>query len=229
MLIVPDVHGREFWKEPLGKYPYEEVIFLGDYLDPYQEEGITPEVALRVFREILDLKKNNPNRITLLFGNHDLMYISDPFMRDPCRHDWEHHQEISQLFKENLDSFKLIEKRGNFIFSHAGIHPCWLERHPEFREDPVESLNSKLLEPSTMISLNEFSYYRGGWEYSFGSPVWSDIREWINWENYDKDVCQIFGHTQLKDGIIIEDPNGHYKCIDCKHVIKIEDNKIEIL
>lgn len=36
--IIPDVHGRNFWKnitsnEEIAKY--EKIIFLGDYLDPY--------------------------------------------------------------------------------------------------------------------------------------------------------------------------------------------------
>lgn len=33
ILIIPDVHGRTFWKYAIDKY--DKVIFLGDYLDPY--------------------------------------------------------------------------------------------------------------------------------------------------------------------------------------------------
>ncbi len=47
MLIVPDIHGRDFWKEPvrdaLGK---EHILFLGNYLDPYESEGISAKDAL---------------------------------------------------------------------------------------------------------------------------------------------------------------------------------------
>ena len=36
VLVVPDVHGRLFWKEPVERYLEEvdRVVFLGDYLDP---------------------------------------------------------------------------------------------------------------------------------------------------------------------------------------------------
>ena len=37
ILVIPDVHGRTFWKEPVCKLieSVDKVIFLGDYLDPY--------------------------------------------------------------------------------------------------------------------------------------------------------------------------------------------------
>ena len=50
-LIIPDVHGRTFWKYaiqqyPIEKYPDIKIIFLGDYLDPYTSfEGITKNEA----------------------------------------------------------------------------------------------------------------------------------------------------------------------------------------
>ena len=48
ILIIPDVHGREFWKEAKD-YP-GKIVFLGDYLDPYTYyEGITTEQALENF------------------------------------------------------------------------------------------------------------------------------------------------------------------------------------
>ena len=41
ILVLPDVHGRLFWKEPVQKYidVVDRVVFLGDYLDPYGDEG----------------------------------------------------------------------------------------------------------------------------------------------------------------------------------------------
>ena len=39
ILVVPDVHGRTFWKEPVGRLleSVDRVVFLGDYLDPYEK------------------------------------------------------------------------------------------------------------------------------------------------------------------------------------------------
>ena len=54
ILIVPDVHGRIFWRraKELVK-SYQKIIFLGDYLDPYSYEGITPDMAFEEFKEII--------------------------------------------------------------------------------------------------------------------------------------------------------------------------------
>ena len=77
LLIIPDVHGRKFWKEALETGSYEKVIFLGDYADPYEEEGITEEEAIDNFKDIIAYKQQNPRRVVLLLGNHDLHYYSD--------------------------------------------------------------------------------------------------------------------------------------------------------
>ena len=70
VLIIPDVHGRDFWAEPVMANLDKEIIFLGDYLDPYPQEGISKERAIEVFDEILGLAREHKN-ITLLIGNHD--------------------------------------------------------------------------------------------------------------------------------------------------------------
>ena len=41
ILIVPDVHGREFWRQPVTEVLNDpglkntRIVFLGDYVDPY--------------------------------------------------------------------------------------------------------------------------------------------------------------------------------------------------
>ena len=44
-IVIGDVHGRKFWKDAIGYENEVPVIFLGDYLDPYVDEGITQEEA----------------------------------------------------------------------------------------------------------------------------------------------------------------------------------------
>lgn len=60
ILVVPDVHGRMFWKEPVSKYidQVDRIVFLGDYLDPYRDEGEehTPENVYDNLMEIKQLK-----------------------------------------------------------------------------------------------------------------------------------------------------------------------------
>ena len=83
ILVLPDVHGRLFWKEPVQKYidVVDRVVFLGDYLDPYGDEGgdYDAESIFENLKEIVELKRNNMDKVVLLKGNHDQHYASELF------------------------------------------------------------------------------------------------------------------------------------------------------
>lgn len=72
MLIIPDCHGRNFWKKAVEENidKVDKVIFLGDYLDPYPWEGITRKEAISNFQEVIEFKRGSPEKVTLLLGNH---------------------------------------------------------------------------------------------------------------------------------------------------------------
>ena len=70
-LVLPDIHGRTFWKEPSKRVKeYDKVIFLGDYFDPYPFEGNSVEEAIVNFKEIIGFEKENREKVVLLLGNH---------------------------------------------------------------------------------------------------------------------------------------------------------------
>lgn len=91
LLIIPDIHGRRFWKHDIDEHldEVDHVIFLGDYLDhytyekdPFKEEGnelILCKDELPNLEDIIELKKKYPEKITLLLGNHDMHYKSLTF------------------------------------------------------------------------------------------------------------------------------------------------------
>lgn len=226
ILIVPDVHARDFWREPVKETLKEtdaHIIFLGDYLDPYDDEwkgtGINPrEKAVETLQEIIALKKEHPDRITLLIGNHDAGYV---FGRDwcSCRMDFVRRDMISTLFRDNYDLFKLAEihvvNGKKFVFSHAGISHEYAkvtmllkdeDALPEI-ESVVDYLNNGFLghEENVIVPLSLYSNYRGYSGYWFGSVIWSDIREWVSKKptstSFDG-VVNIMGHTQLGDKAI---------------------------
>ena len=60
-MVIPDVHGRLFWKEPVRKYinTVDRVVFLGDYLDPYEGEVGLADDIFENMMEIVRLKQNN--------------------------------------------------------------------------------------------------------------------------------------------------------------------------
>ena len=71
IIIIPDVHGRTFWKDAVYKYRNVEgvhIVFLGDYLDAYKDiDGIEAEDAIANFEEIIDVARS-ANNITLLIS-----------------------------------------------------------------------------------------------------------------------------------------------------------------
>ena len=73
VLVVPDVHGRLFWKEPVKRHLEEvdRVVFLGDYLDPYADEDEVADDIFENLQEIVALKEEHPEKVVLLKGNHD--------------------------------------------------------------------------------------------------------------------------------------------------------------
>ena len=105
ILIIPDVHGRPFWHyaEEHGE-DFDKIIFLGDYVDPYSEEHISPLDALNEFKVILDFYEAHPDKVVLLLGNHDLHYYSSHYL-DICacdRYDEVHADQLHARIGDHL-------------------------------------------------------------------------------------------------------------------------------
>lgn len=76
ILIVPDVHGRPFWHRAMELVDQvDQIVFLGDYLDPYSHEGISFEDALIELEGILAFKEDYPDKVVLLVGNHKMLNL----------------------------------------------------------------------------------------------------------------------------------------------------------
>lgn len=205
ILIIPDVHGRTFWQTAKEKInEIDKVIFLGDYLDPYPHEGITPEEAIVQFKEIIQFKKDNPDKVVLLLGNHDCAYCYD--FGSASRYDYQNESEIKQLFKDNIDLFQLYYVNDNCLYSHAGITNDWLKQHLEC--NTLEEF-LKLPKEDIVPHLWVVSFTRGGWS-STGSMIWSDVREF----DRNEEMFQIFGHTQLRDNAFIQ--KDKFACLDVR-------------
>lgn len=93
VLVIPDIHCRKFWRKTIEENleKVDKVIFLGDYLDPYEDEIKThPETmevedyydsynAIKMLEDIITLKKTYLDKIILLTGNHTDSYIWSKF------------------------------------------------------------------------------------------------------------------------------------------------------
>lgn len=205
VVIVPDVHGRTFWKECAGVADCD-VVFLGDYLDPYPNEGITMDDAIRNFSEILEFARKSPN-VRLLLGNHDLGYIIGENACD-VRRDYARAPEIARMFETDKDMFSIAygvtvaDRR--FLLTHAGVHPDWVECNSglfEGRAFPevldADYLNSLYSGGMLGKALCDRSWYFRGGDDPVGSLVWADLLEFAKRDVSHCDVVQIVGHTML--------------------------------
>ena len=144
IIIIPDIHGRKFWRPIVEKYKNDtscQIIFLGDYLDPYlweftnQDDICIPNrdfinEVIDNFAQIIDEARESTN-IKLLLGNHDLHYFPEFKGKWGCRRIDQKFDYISGLFTRNLDLFNVVWRLEtplrNYLFSHAGIIQGWLD------------------------------------------------------------------------------------------------------
>ncbi|MDR2498065.1 MAG: metallophosphoesterase [Tannerellaceae bacterium] len=226
ILIVPDVHGRSFW-EPALKYE-GEIVFLGDYLDPYPSEKIDAAQALETFKNIVDFKRQNPERVTLLIGNHELHYYDTQYRCTRFSH--TNYETVHTILtaEETKDYFCICRKIENVIFIHAGILKGWYDEHAESLAEFGEGIDDQLnnlfkadKEPFGEVS----ALYRGG-DSDYGSPIWADFREIISeQEVFDPECMQVIGHTQFTSAEPLVHKN--VRLVDNRKLYVLEDGAIK--
>ena len=241
-LIIPDIHGRQFWKDAVSQYEdkVEKIIFLGDYLDPYDYEGITRKDAIRNFEEIIDYKINNKDKVVLLLGNHDLHYWSKEF-HTRSRYDSSNAYHIIEDFKTHRSLFELAHEETigdkKYLFSHAGLMNSWVERNKKVIDEITPDRLTRLLYSADGVrALTDVSNYRSWFGEDSGSIVWSDVREKIDLDdsieyniipNADSIVegydYQIFGHTQQNKDPMITDK---WACLDCRKAFILDEDGV---
>ena len=230
--VVPDVHGKSFWKKAKEEIEsVDEVIFLGDYLDSYSFKVlVNREIEIDNFLSILDFKREYPEKVTLLLGNHDIGYL----LHLGCSRQTygELFYTYQRYFEENIDLFQMTEyvqlNNDKIFFSHAGILRKWAERVGKKLDLEDNSLKSAILDGlfnKLILSYKEPEYTdflrwclwlvgpaRGGFNGESGSIIWADSSEWESEENYfGEEISQVFGHNKLSD-IQLLAPGA--KCVD---------------
>lgn len=224
ILIIPDVHGRSFWKKAVETSDYEKVVFLGDYADPYEWENIAEDDALDNFLSIIEYKEQNPDKVVLLLGNHDMHYYSEYYheLTGGCRYNPLAAMYLQRLFQENEELFQLAYDmdwggRHN-LFSHAGVTQSWLKRNLDLiRKPDAQHLNRLTDTDEGLQALAQVGAARWG-DYPTGSMVWADSEEMVVSDPLP-DTYQIVGHTQQFDGPIITDK---FACLDCRAAFSLD-------
>lgn len=214
-VIIPDVHGRDFWKKAIPLQNNDtELVFLGDYFDPYD---VTPAQAIKNFDEMmssLDLEG-----CEFLLGNHDYHYILD-FFPKASRYSSKYADEIKKRIKTLVRKYDACDytwftiNHVSYLLTHAGINKVWLNRHTDLWSlDRIGLFDPK--DPNRIFAAGEVGKIRGGW-YKTGGYLWADVHEM---DVPDIPYYQIFGHTQLTEPII----KDKWACLDCQKIFIVDE------
>lgn len=203
-ISIGDIHGQTIWKmfadlrqltdTPNLSTEYDKYIFLGDYVDSFTETNL---MILHNLKEIIQLKKNYPDKVVLLIGNHDLQYMFGYDGHGCSGYRPEAANDLTTLFRANLDLFQPILQIDKYIWSHAGIHEGWWNM--QFKGNDTDSIESQIREAfytSCNDAIYDVGHLRGGSK-QVGGIFWADKR--MTGRKPLKGYHQIVGHTPVKE------------------------------
>lgn len=219
ILSVGDLHGCSAWKTfgdikhlldvpDTNTYGYDYYVFIGDYVDSFTK---TNDEIFENLLELIKFKKNHPDRVILLWGNHDIQYLTldrehscTGFRPVACF-------DLHDVFRRNRNLFQLAFQIDNYLWTHAGVHRGWYEYEFPYNSPNIgDDLNNAFLENNK--SIFNVGLSRGG-RYNVGGPLWADKKEISN--KPIRGYHQIVGHTRVKElKTVFKDPQTSVTFID---------------
>lgn len=192
IVAIGDVHGSDRWKHIVEQHPDDRIVFLGDYLDPYQY--VPEEELVRNLQLIISLKKEKSDSVVLLLGNHDLHYFCED-MAWGTRFNIRMMDVFFHLFMENIHLFQNAYQVDKIIFTHAGISHEWFV--DDFKGNLDMPIAEQLNHPdqSQLEALYRVGGERGGSSLLPGGIFWADKRE-LSSPLYG--YRQVVGHNRVE-------------------------------
>jgi predicted phosphodiesterase len=193
LIAIGDTHGRTAWKKIVTTTEFDKVVFVGDYFD--SKDGISPEQQLSNFEDLIAYKKENTDKVVLLFGNHDYHYLRTV---DETYGGFQelHKTAIQNLLHEALeaDLLQMCFIHKNYIFSHAGVTKTWLSNTGYTGKSPLDIYINDLFksEPSAFKFTLGYNYSSSG-DDTCQSPIW--VRPLSLYSDAIDGYIQVVGHT----------------------------------
>ncbi len=186
ILTFGDIHTNHQRIDEAKKYinDVDKIVFLGDYVDDFD---VHPIMSLITLEKLISLKKEFPDKVVLLYGNHDMSY---KYVSMRCS-GWNSITEgfTKPVYENNKDLFDYFFVCDKWIWSHAGVTQSWFDKFM----DPKKSFQDNI-EDMTWNYFNEAGQARGGGS-DYPSPVWSDKSELLADQLINPHFNQIVGHT----------------------------------
>ncbi len=213
ILSIGDTHGTTTWKL-LGDidwvleteaHPetlkYDYYVFVGDYVDSFSK---TNNEIYDNLKEIIRFKELYPDKVILLWGNHDIQYLTSYAEHGCTGYRPEAYFDLHELFRSKRHLFQLAFQIKNYIWTHAGLTIGWYKYRFPYKSDNLADDLNKAFEEN-VAPIYDIGRIRGGWN-DTGGPLWADKRETSN--KPLKGYHQIVGHTRVSQISRIENPDG---------------------
>jgi len=208
-LIIPDIHNNHTLAETIiGKVKPDHTYFLGDYFDNFDDTY--EEIAETA--DWLSWSVYQKDR-THLMGNHDVHYRFAANSGIRCG-GYEQAKSViieNRVKPEHWKQIKFFAYVGDWLLSHAGIHPYWIDAGKLRNDEPViiskDDLTKKLERDSidciTQLEKGKTHWFVvAGWARSrspfVGGLLWCDFNEEFS---PLRGIHQIIGHTPSRDKI----------------------------
>jgi predicted MPP superfamily phosphohydrolase len=197
IVALGDTHGRDMWKTIVKiEEDFDKLVFIGDYFDTRDDIDVSTQI--QNFKEILEFKKENPDKVILLIGNHDFHYLKG------CGETYSGYQQyaamdINEVLQPALTSgyLQICHVYDEYIFSHAGLTQTWVDNNEIDTYNIEESINVKF-----MKNMEAFRFEYGENLDRSGndvtqSPIWVRIPSLL--KDMVKGFTYIIGHTTIKE------------------------------
>jgi predicted MPP superfamily phosphohydrolase len=236
-IVLGDTHGRSNWKLAIHQEQPDRVIFIGDYFDSFEFSGVE---QIDNFKQIIQYKENNPQvEVVLLIGNHDHHYFPEIGYTGTSGYQSKIAPSINQVIDENRHHLQIAYGFGEYLFTHAGVSPVFMDQIFGENDWSVENIVVDLNEmfrykPKAF----EFNGFDGHGDNTTQTPIWIRPRSLMQAnkkhnKSLKKDYIQIVGHTGMKRLDLTGSDKftgGRYYFIDTMETtgeyLIIEDNKL---
>ena len=215
IITIPDLYGKDCWKS-VDISLYDKVVFLGDYVDSNERFSIEHEAEN--LATIIELKKANPEKVELLLGNHDILYLYFEKFAKPNSY-YEGKEAFSRIYTENKALFSVAYQYQNNLWTHAGVSQKWLD----YYADTISTFVSKDLKSELGQIFNKMcetqlhilatnSPLRGGNDL-YGGIFSADKSETS--EHLVLGLHQYVGHTKMPSILKIGSDRESISFLDC--------------
>lgn len=207
VIVCGDTHGRDTWKKIVeDNKDFNLFIFVGDYFDSPDIDVMT---QIQNFRDIINFKRENMDKVITLIGNHDFHYTSGCIgTYSGFNHNTYYNMklELDNLIREGI--LKIGYQIDRFLFTHAGVTKTWCDESGIDTSDLVNSLNDYLIYKPRV-----YNFLPGENQSPYGDdvtqgPLWVRPSSLLN---DGLDYIHVVGHTQK--GRITNLVGGNYGCI----------------